>query len=423
MQRLKGKKLLFMSGSKDACEIVKIAHKLGIIVYATDWYQDSPVKRIADKSFMVSTADVDAIVELCKSEGIDGIFSGYTDSVLPYCQSVCDKLGFPFWGTEQNIQMCIDKKLFKKACEQSSLPIVPYAVMNESNYLTKLSDITVPVVFKPVDNSGSRGVYKVFNHSELKYYCEKSLSYSKSREVLAEKLMDANNEFSVYYMLNNGNAYLTAMSDKIIDDYDENLAPVDLGMRFPSQRLEQWLDDVDPIVRNFFHANQMRFGFVFIQGFYMDGNFYIHEIGYRLNGGFTYNLVEHFSQYNQVEQLLSFALTGKMNEYELQKSNPRFDGISIIVTATLRTGTIGEIEGVELIKRLPGVIAFYQMKDIGDELSSSGTTAQIFSYIHCVADNVSEMKSLIIKIKSHLVVSDVSGNNMLLPLIDETQLD
>ena len=209
-----------MSGSKDACEIVKIAQELGIIVYATDWYRDSPVKRIADKSFMVSTADVDAIVELCKTEGIDGIFSGYTDSVLPYCQAACEKLGLPFWGTEQNIQMCIDKKLFKKACEQSSLPIVPYVVMNESNYLTKLDDITVPVVFKPVDNSGSRGVYKVFNDSEVKFYCEKSLSYSKSKEILAEKLMDANNEFSAYYMLNNGNAYLTAMADKIIDDYD-----------------------------------------------------------------------------------------------------------------------------------------------------------------------------------------------------------
>lgn len=423
MQSLKGKKLLFMSGSKDACEIVKIAQELGIIVYATDWYRDSPVKHIADKSFMVSTADVDAIVELCKTEGIDGIFSGYTDSVLPYCQAACEKLGLPFWGTEQNIQMCIDKKLFKKACEDASLPIVPYVVMNESNYLTKLDDITVPVVFKPVDNSGSRGVYKVFNDSEVKFYCEKSLSYSKSKEILAEKLMDANNEFSAYYMLNNGNAYLTAMADKIIDDYDQNLAPVDLGMRFPSQRLKQWLDEIDPIVRDFFSANQMKYGFVFIQGFYMDGKFHIHEIGYRLNGGFTYKLVEHFSHYSQVEQLLSFALTGKMNEFELQKSNPKFNGISIIVTATLRTGTIGKIDGVDFIKKLPGVIAFYQMKEVGDELSLSGTTAQIFSYIHCVADNVSEMQSLINKIKSHLVVCDVSGNNMLLPLIDEAQLD
>lgn len=422
MQSLKGKRLLFMSGSKDACEIVKIAQGLGIIVYATDWYVDSPVKRIADKSFMVSTADVEAIVDLCKAELIDGIFSGYTDSVLPYCQAACEKLGFPFWGTEENIRMCIDKKLFKKACEHASLPVVPYVEMNESNYLTRLNGVKVPVVFKPVDNSGSRGVYKVFKDSDLRFYCEKSLSYSKSKEILVEELMNANNEFSVYYMLNNGKAYLTAMADKIINDYDENLAPVDLGMKFPSQRLEQWIKEIDPIMRDFFNLNQMRFGFVFIQGFYMHGKFYIHEIGYRLNGGFTYKMIEHFSQYNQVEQLLRFALTGTMDDFELQKSSPKFNGISIIVTLTLGNGKIGEIDGVEHIKRLPGVIAFYQMKEIGDELSSSGTTAQIFSYIHCVAENLSKMRDLINEIKSHIVVKDVFGHNMLLPMIDEKQL-
>lgn len=132
---LKGKKLLLMSGSKDACEIVKIAHCMGIVVYATDWYKDSPVKRIADKSFMVSTADVDAIVDLCKQEGIDSIFSGYTDSVLPYCQEACERLGLPFWGDRTNIEMCIDKKLFKNACERAGLPIVPYIIVNDKNYL------------------------------------------------------------------------------------------------------------------------------------------------------------------------------------------------------------------------------------------------------------------------------------------------
>ena len=65
-QSLEGKKLLIMSGSKAACEIVNGAHNMGVIVYATDYYKDSPVKRIADKSFLLSTADVDAIVDLCK---------------------------------------------------------------------------------------------------------------------------------------------------------------------------------------------------------------------------------------------------------------------------------------------------------------------------------------------------------------------
>ena len=69
---LKGKRLLLMSGSRDACEIVNIAKNMGVLVYATDFYETSPVKEIADKSFMVSTADVEAVAELCEREKING---------------------------------------------------------------------------------------------------------------------------------------------------------------------------------------------------------------------------------------------------------------------------------------------------------------------------------------------------------------
>ena len=422
-QNLKGKKLLLMSGSKDACEIVKIAHDLGILVYATDWYQDSPVKRIADKSFMVSTADVDAIVELCQQEGIDGIFSGYTDSVLPYCQEACARLGLPFWGNKENIEMCIDKNLFKVACEQSSLPVVPYVKMNQSNYLELIQTLTAPVVFKPVDNSGSRGVYKCYKDSDLKEYCEKALSYSKSKEILAEKLMDANCEYSVYYILDKGKAYLTAMGDRYVYEIDNNIAPVGLGMRFPSTRLSQWIKEIDPLMMNFFKKNQMKNGFVFVQGFYMDKQFYIHEIGYRLNGGFTYKLVEHFSGYNQVEQLLRFALTGEMNTDDVKKSNPFFNGIGMIVTTTLKNGIIGSIQGVEEIRRYPGVLDLFQLKEIGNELSTPGTTAQVFSYSLCATDTLNDMRNLIKTMKSTFVIKDISGEDMILPMIDENNIN
>lgn len=412
-----------MSGSKDACEIVNIAHEMGVIVYATDYYQDSPVKRIADKSFMVSTADVDAIVELCKKEGIDGIFSGYTDSVLPYCQAACEKLGFPFWGTKENIEMCIDKKLFKESCERAGIPVVPYRMVNNENYLSALSEIKAPVVFKPVDNSGSRGVFKCYNNSDLLYYCEKALSYSKSKELLVESLMDANCEFSVYYMINNGNAFLSAMGDRYVYEYDSNIAPVGLGMQFPSKRLNQWIEEIEPRVKEFFRMNQMNNGFVFIQGFYMDGHFFIHEIGYRLNGGFSFKLIEHFSGYNQIEQLLRFSLTGCMDEDEVIKSNPFFNGVGMIVTTTLSNGIIGDIQGVELVNKMPGVLKLFQLKEKGNELMTPGTTAQVFSYSLCATKNVSEMQDLIKRMKTTLVINDISGKNMILPMIDENKIN
>lgn len=64
MNDLRGKKLLLLGGVQPMCEVVKEARKLGVIVYVTDYLEDSPAKKIADKSFLVSTTDVDRIVEI-----------------------------------------------------------------------------------------------------------------------------------------------------------------------------------------------------------------------------------------------------------------------------------------------------------------------------------------------------------------------
>ena len=60
-----------------------------MFVLVTDYLIDS-WKKIADKSFMVSTTDVDAVVDLIKKENIDGVLTGFIDSMLPYYQAICE---------------------------------------------------------------------------------------------------------------------------------------------------------------------------------------------------------------------------------------------------------------------------------------------------------------------------------------------
>lgn len=70
MDTLKGKRLLILGGNRISCEIVKRAQEMGIYVMVTDWYpiKNSPAKQIADEAFLVSTADVDAVVQLIKEK-------------------------------------------------------------------------------------------------------------------------------------------------------------------------------------------------------------------------------------------------------------------------------------------------------------------------------------------------------------------
>ncbi|MBQ3138988.1 MAG: hypothetical protein IJB68_05680 [Ruminococcus sp.] len=426
MNRFKGKKLLLLGGVRQACEIVKEAHKLGVVVYVTDNRADSPAKEIADYSFMVDATDVDAVVELCKEQQIDGVITGFVDMLLPYCQQICEKLGKPFWGDAENIDMCINKDKFKLACEHAGVPTVPWKELNKDNYVAELDSVKVPVVIKPVDNSGSRGVVKCYEQNEVLDAVEKALSFSPSGKVLVEKCMNIHNEFSAYYIMNHGNYYLTCLGDRFVTEVSKDLAPVGRGMICPSRHLDLWMKEVDGAIKTFFDENNMKNGFAFFQGFYDedDNKMYVHEIGYRLVGGFSFKYVEYFSNFNRIGELIKFSLSGSMDQSEIEKSNPYFDGYAITVTASLKPGVIKTVKGFDTIQAMDGVLHMLQMHTEGEEIKESmqGTLASVLTYILCVVKNKEEIVKIIDAVNKELVVLDTNGNSMLNDIIDPSEI-
>lgn len=149
------KKLLILGGIPLSKEIIDQAHKMNIDAYVTDYLEDSPAKKFADKSFMVSTTDVDAVVELIQKENIDGVITGYVDMLLPYYVEIAEKSGLPCYATKEQFAITTDKKIFKSKCKEFSIPVVKEYEFNQD----QLDEIKYPVIVKPVDNSGARGIY------------------------------------------------------------------------------------------------------------------------------------------------------------------------------------------------------------------------------------------------------------------------
>ncbi len=94
------KRLLVLGGQQKFCDIILRAREMGIYTIVTDWYEDSPAKRIADKAYMVSTSDVEGILQLIRDEQIDGVITGYIDSTLPYYYEICQSFAAPSAGGE-----------------------------------------------------------------------------------------------------------------------------------------------------------------------------------------------------------------------------------------------------------------------------------------------------------------------------------
>lgn len=164
---LKGKKLLVLAGAHQHCKIVRAAHKLGVKVIVTDYLEDSPAKKLADKSYMYNITDIDEIVNMCKEEHVDGIISGYIDPCQRPYYEICDKLGLPCYGTEKEFFNLTDKHAFKKMCMENDVDIIPE--YPEDEFLDGKEPINVeyPLFVKPVDSRGSRGQSVCYNRDDM----------------------------------------------------------------------------------------------------------------------------------------------------------------------------------------------------------------------------------------------------------------
>ena len=159
---LRGKRLLILGGMRISCEIVRKAKAMGIYTLVADYnkIEDSPGKQIADEAVDLSVVDVDAVVEYVKKNAVDGVFVGFNDMLLPYYAEICQRAGLPCYGTREQFETLIAKDHYKALCRQFGVPTIPEYDINDEH-------IKYPVLVKPVDSSGSRGITICHNRQEL----------------------------------------------------------------------------------------------------------------------------------------------------------------------------------------------------------------------------------------------------------------
>lgn len=424
---LEGKRLLVLGGSRISCEIVRKAKEMGIHTMVTDWYplEESPAKQIADEYFMTSTADIPAMVKLIEDNNVDGVITGFTDSVLPYYAEMCELTGLPCYGTKEQFEILTNKKNYKSLFKKFDIPVVDEFQIDGDIDTADLSHIKYPVLVKPSDNSGARGISICKNEKELIEGYKRALEFSKRKEVLIERYIDGE-EVTIFYILQDGEIYLSGMGNRHVKQNQDNVIALPVAYTFPSIYLNKYIDTTDPKVKKLFSSLGMKNGMVFMQCLVENGECIIYDIGYRLTGTLEYKLLEEVCDYNPLEMMIKFALTGEKAEPNLkEKATPYWKGYACNVSFLMKPGTIEKIKGLEKIKEIPEVIDAVLARTEGEELpeSAKGTLRQIMLRVFATANSKNELKHLLDKIYNSLEVISTSGENLLLEGFDTRELE
>lgn len=416
---LTGKTLLLLDGSRKAIEIVNQAHRLGLRVIITDYNPPelSPAKLVADEHYEVSTSEVDSVVALARRKGVSGILAGFSDRWLPTYAEICAAAGLPSYATVDQIRLFTDKKRYKALMAEFGVPtLTSYSVEEATS--GRVPDSAFPLIIKPSDGSGSRGISIAKTQEDLQQGLSVALDYSWTQDLVIEPYMPGQ-EATVYWVFQDGEHHVSLMWNRHMHDFGPDAQyRLPVAYSSPSAILPRYLEETAPRVKEMLRSVGVKNGIMFMQGLVRDGVFYTYDIGYRITPTREYRVIEELCGYNPLAMLLHFAVTGSMGEPGLSTlADPVHDRYGYNVSVLVRPGTIGRYRGLDEVAQIPGVLSVGTSLSEGETLPEEGwgQLRQIAVRVIGTAETPHDIATTMRRIGDLTEIIDGAGGSLVIP--------
>ena len=183
------KKILMLGGAMQQIPAIKCAKELGFYVITCDYLPNNPGHKFADEYYNISTTEKERVLELAIKLGIDGVLAYASDPAAPTAAYVAEKMGLP-GNPYDAVNVMTQKDLFRKFLKEHGFntPQARGYCSYETAY-KEIENFTFPIMVKPVDSSGSKGVVKIDSKEELKNAIDEALFYSRSKRFIIEEFI------------------------------------------------------------------------------------------------------------------------------------------------------------------------------------------------------------------------------------------
>ncbi len=346
------KSILFLGGSHSQLPAIKYAKEQGYKVYLADYLPDNPGRKFADEYFNISTTDVNKIYELCKKLNIDAISSYASDPAAYTASYVSEKLNLT-GNSINSIKLLTDKNLFRNFLKKNNFLTPDFFSSNKLediiNYYEK-ERVSDKYIIKPVDASGSKGVFIVESKKDIQNFFAESKRESKSGMVIIEQYIErkgpqihgegfvVNRELKFLYL---GDQYF---------DVSKKLIP--FSTIVPSVEHRDIMKEAEELVKEIINYSGFSVGGINVEIIRdKNDNLYLLEIGPRSGGNFMPNLIKHSSGIDLIKANVDilFGKKVKLNDFNIDTN---FYYAQIILNATKD----GFLRKITMPNKLNGIV-------------------------------------------------------------------
>lgn len=185
------KRLMLLGGIRYLLPVIEAAHKMGYYVITADYLPDNIAHKYSDEYVNVSIVDKEAVLKVAQEKQIDGIMSFGVDPGVVSAAYVQEKLGLPSFGPFESVCILQNKDRFRVFLAENGFN-VPKAkgFSSVAEALKDKSGFKYPVIVKPTDSAGSKGVTRVDQEKQLEGALEYAMRHSISGHVIVEEFIE-----------------------------------------------------------------------------------------------------------------------------------------------------------------------------------------------------------------------------------------
>lgn len=229
------KKILLLGGSAQQVVAIKAARNLGYYTILCDFLPDNPGQYVADKFYLVSTTDKNAVLEVAQKEQIDGVLAYASDPAAPTAAYIAEKLGLS-GNPYRSVEILCNKDQFRKFLLEngfSAPKATGYSFAEDA--LKDKTSYEYPIIIKPVDSSGSKGATVLYSENGLVDALEFAFSFSRCHRIIVERFIEKKHPYLIGgdIFIEDGKVVLWGLMNCHRDSHVNPLVPI--GKSYPLQ--------------------------------------------------------------------------------------------------------------------------------------------------------------------------------------------
>lgn len=390
IEKMKEKKAVLIFGVGPLQEsIIGRAKKMGLFTVGIDPCADAYCKYAVDAFEVVGGQDYEGTCAVVEKYSIDAIVTAATDKPLVMMARIAEKYGFPFYSVE-TAKWSTDKFLMKERFELGGVPHAQGGLISKAE---EAEGLVFPVIVKPRDNSGSRGVKLCRSKEELEASMNEALEVSNLDTVLVEEFIEGP-EYSIEGLHYDGKSEVIQFTEKKTTEFPYN---VELGHKQPANLTDEQKKAIREIVSKIGMALRFENCPSHTEVKINERGIFVIESSPRLGGDYiTSTLVPLSTGINMEDQLLHIAL----NE-PIDTITGRVDKASAVCFFSFPEGVVKAIDpNINEVANWPNIQNFIFNLKVGDKVNKITSSLNRYGQFIVFGDSREGIDELVMKYES-----------------------